>query len=84
MAVPTSGRNLKISLPNGEDLSYDLFTQESMEYTPVVYLPGLVREKNEAKSINLQSLCKKASTTFLAADYYGVGRFDADIDIHRH
>jgi pimeloyl-ACP methyl ester carboxylesterase len=77
VSPPQSGKNLKISVPGTNDvISYDLFHQVKEEFIPIVYLPGLVREKNEAKSVYLQSLCKKASTSFLAADYYGVGRSD--------
>lgn len=69
------GRNLKLPVEGGS-LSYDLFRSKTPNSTPVVYLPGLVKEKNEAKSINLQSLCKKEDLTFLSADYFGVGRSD--------
>merc|ERR1719231_1907790 len=76
-----TGRNLKISLPGGggskeEFISYDYINhgENSGSINPIVYLPGLVRQKNEAKSINLQQLCKKGGTRFLGADYYGVGR----------
>lgn len=37
-------------------------------------LIGLIRAKNEAKSITLQSWCKKMDFTFFCADYFGVGR----------
>eukprot|EP00601_Ochromonadales_sp_CCMP2298_P003059 CAMPEP_0173188672 /NCGR_PEP_ID=MMETSP1141-20130122/11376_1 /TAXON_ID=483371 /ORGANISM="non described non described, Strain CCMP2298" /LENGTH=275 /DNA_ID=CAMNT_0014112609 /DNA_START=192 /DNA_END=1019 /DNA_ORIENTATION=- len=70
-----TGRNLKLDVEGGY-LSYDVFYPKgaSARDPAIVYLPGLVREKNEAKSINLQALCKKSDMTFLSADYYGVGR----------
>lgn len=72
-AEKVSGRNLKFPVDGGL-LSYDLFHANEAGGPPIVYLPGLVREKNEAKSINLQALCKKSDLTFLSADYFGVGR----------
>lgn len=68
-----SGRNLKFNVQGGY-LSYDLFYASNANEPQIMYLPGLIREKNEAKSINLQALCKKNDMTFLSADYYGVGR----------
>lgn len=68
-----SGRNLQIKL-DGNYISYDLFRASSPSRQCIVYLPGLVREKSEAKSINLQALCKREDYTFLTADYFGVGR----------
>lgn len=75
MLSPESGRNLKIHV-NGFDLSYDLFRPQtqSANAPAIIYLPGLIRQKNEAKSINLQALCKRSDLTFLCADYVGVGR----------
>lgn len=37
-------------------------------------MPCLNRPKNEAKSTNLASWCRKSDFSFLCADYYGVGR----------
>jgi len=68
-----SGRNLRFSVDGGY-LSYDLFYASGPNEPQIVYLPGLIREKNEAKSINLQALCKKNDMTFLSADYFGVGK----------
>ena len=71
-----SGKDLKIAAPDGSLISYDYFAPEGGTVgTPIVYLPGLVRQKNEAKSINLRALCKKNSLTYLGADYHGVGRW---------
>lgn len=71
--IEESGRNLKFSVEGGY-LSYDLFYASGATQPQIVYLPGLIREKNEAKSINLQALCKKNDMTFLSADYFGVGK----------
>eukprot|EP01038_Epipyxis_sp_PR26KG_P013172 gene13172-17648_t len=68
-----SGRNLKIDVEGGF-ITYDLVQSGGSGGSPIVFLPGLVRTKNSAKSINLQSLCKKSDLTFLGADYYGVGK----------
>lgn len=68
-----SGRNL-IANVNGVDLSYDLVRSVRGSSPAILFLPGLIREKNEAKSIFLKSLCKKADLTFLCADYVGVGK----------
>lgn len=69
-----SGRNNKINV-NGFDLAYDLHRSTSSTEGPaIMFLPGLIRQKNEAKSINLQALCKNLDLTFLCADYVGVGR----------
>jgi len=68
------GRNNKLSL-DGFEIAYDLLRSSEGSVDPaVVFLPGLIRQKNEAKSINLQALCKKLGITFLCADYVGVGR----------
>ena len=71
--IEESGRNLKFNVKGGY-LSYDLFYASGANEPQIVYLPGLIREKNEAKSINLQALCKKNDMTFLSADYFGVGK----------
>jgi hypothetical protein len=68
-----SGRNLIANI-NGVDLSYDLVRSKTSATPAIVFLPALIREKNEAKSIYLKSLCKKADLTFLCADYLGVGK----------
>lgn len=73
MSEPAFNRNLKICI-RGSNICYDIFRSRSQRETAIVFLPGLVREKNEGKSISLQSYCKKADYTFISADYYGVGR----------
>lgn len=67
------GRNLKLAVEGGF-ISYDSYLTSSPNRPLLVYLPGLVRTRNEAKSINLQSLCKREDFSFLGADYFGVGR----------
>ena len=69
------GRNLKLEVEGGM-ISYDCYQSSSSSANRplIVYLPGLERTRNEAKSINLQSLCKREDFTFLGADYFGVGR----------
>jgi len=77
-----SGRNLQLEVEGGY-ISYDVFYSNdaaSCLEPSIVYLPGLVREKNEAKSINLQQLCKRNDMTFLGADYYGVGRSSGNFE----
>lgn len=69
-----SGRNLKLNVQGGV-ISYDYFSSSSIasaattksSSAPVgmVYLPGLVRQRNEAKSINLQALCRREELLFL-------------------
>lgn len=69
-----TGRNLKANV-KGNSICYDfLRSKTSNRYPPIIYLPGLLKEKSDLKSINLQSLCKKEDFTFLSADYLGVGR----------
>lgn len=68
------GRDLHITI-NNNDLAYDFATSSnSQKSVAIMYLPGLIRQKNEAKTINLKSLCKKLGVTFLCADYVGVGK----------
>jgi pimeloyl-ACP methyl ester carboxylesterase len=74
MSTLADGRNQKLEV-NGGTLCFDASTSKyNSQDSPIVYLPGLAREKNEGKSMNLQSWCKKVDMTFLSADYYGVGR----------
>ena len=68
-----SGRNLAFNTPEGDTLSYDCFFSASGS-TPIVYLPGLIRQKNEAKATNLQAFCRRNDLTYFCADYLGVGR----------
>jgi len=68
-----TGRNLKLDVDGGS-LCYDLLKPKNLEGSPILYLPGLIREKNEAKSASLQAWCKKSDYLFLCADYFGVGR----------
>ena len=68
-----SGRNLAFKASEGNTLSYDCFFSSSGR-TPVVYLPGLIRQKNEAKATNLQAFCRRNDLTYFCADYLGVGR----------
>lgn len=69
------GRNLQLPVSEGNFICYDFLHSGAQSKAPtIVYLPGLVRERNEAKSINLQSLCKRTDMKFLSADYFGVGR----------
>ena len=75
-----SGRNLAFTTPDkGETLSYDLFISSSGG-TPVVYLPGLIRQKNEAKATNLQAFCRRNDLTYFCADYLGVGRSSGNFE----
>ena len=61
---------------DGAQICYDISVAQATERSgpPIVYLPGLIRPKSEAKSLNLQAFCRKAGFTFLCADYYGNGR----------
>ena len=59
---------------DGGQLCYDILKSAEKGGHPIVYLPGLIRPKSEAKSLNLQAFCKKAGFTFLCADYFGNGR----------
>lgn len=63
-----------MKVPGGK-IFYDLYrSQESNKNPPVLYLPSLNRPKNEAKSNNLQTWCRRNDITFLCADYFGLGR----------
>jgi pimeloyl-ACP methyl ester carboxylesterase len=74
MSMLADGRNKKLDVDGGT-LCYDIMTSKyNSQDAPIVYLPGLSREKNEGKAMSLQSWCKKVDMTFLSADYYGVGR----------
>lgn len=73
-----SGRNLK-KIINGYNINYDLeYARKGEAKPPVVYLPGLKCDKNVARSINLQTLCRREDITFLSADYYGCGKSEGD------
>jgi len=75
MMSTDSGRNLGFKTPEGTVLCYDLFRpNRGNKGSPVLFLPGLIRQKNEAKAANLQSWCRKNDLTFFCADYLGVGR----------
>eukprot|EP01035_Chromulina_nebulosa_P018941 gene18941-24749_t len=67
-----SGRNLVINIENN-DISYDI-ARGSANKPAIMFLPGLIRQKDDAKSITLKSICKKLGLTFLCADYLGVGK----------
>ena len=67
------GRNLAYETTEGTTLSYDYFPSSSRD-KPIMYLPGLIRQKNEAKATNLQAFCRRNDLTYLCADYLGVGR----------
>lgn len=71
-----SGRNLAYTTTEGAVLSYDLFraSPRSVNEPPIVFLPGLIRQKNEIKATTLQSWSRKNDYTFFCADYMGVGR----------
>lgn len=71
MSVP-NGRNQFVDV-NSNKICFDYF-KSSTSSTSIVYLPGLIREKTDPKSLNLQSWCKKSDFTFFCADYLGVGR----------
>jgi pimeloyl-ACP methyl ester carboxylesterase len=64
-----------LQVPGGK-IFYDLYrTQDPTKSSPpVLYLPSLNRPKNEAKSTNLQTWCRRNDLTFLCADYFGLGR----------
>lgn len=73
-AAPFAGGfNLQFNI-NGTAISYDMHRPRYLPSPIIFYLPGLVREKNEAKSINLHTFCKRAEFTYVSADYFGVGR----------
>ena len=69
-----SGRNLPYKTVEGAVLCYDLFRGTGSTEPPIVFLPGLIRQKNEIKATTLQSWCRKNDMTFFCADYMGVGR----------
>jgi esterase/lipase len=71
------GRNLAYETTEGTTLSYDYFPSSSRD-KPIMYLPGLIRQKNEAKATNLQAFCRRNDLTYLCADYLGVGRSSGD------
>ena len=66
-------RNQILEVEGGQ-ICYDIARATDRAGPPIVYLPGLIRPKSEAKSLNLQAFCRKAGFTFLCADYYGNGR----------
>ena len=72
-----TGRNLAYEKEDGSVLSYDFFPSSNMD-KPILYLPGLIRQKNEAKATNLQAFCRRNDLTYLCADYLGVGRSSGD------
>ena len=72
-ALDQISRNVMIDVDGGQ-LCYDILKSTERVGHPIVYLPGLIRPKSEAKSLNLQAFCKKAGFTFLCADYFGNGR----------
>jgi len=80
MKKEDSGRNLQFKTPEGATLCYDLFRRRSMQggyvgnESPIVFLPGLIRQKSDVKATNLQAFCRKNDITFFCADYLGVGR----------
>lgn len=67
------GKNL-VAEVNGANLCYDFYKATSPVGPPVVYLPGLIRQKTDAKSINLQQWCKRTGLSYFCSDYVGVGR----------
>lgn len=69
------GKNQFVDV-KGTSVCYDYLKSQTSSGSgpPVVYLPGLIRQKTDAKSINLQSWCKKQDFSFFCADYAGVGR----------
>ena len=74
------GRNLRLDVDGGV-LSYDFFVPTAGSSSSsssalgsggtgpigIAYLPGLVRQRNEAKSINLQTLCRRENLFFLVS-----------------
>ena len=75
--VANSGRNQAYKAAEGSTLCYDLFRRRSsvgFPDSPIVFLPGLIRQKSDVKATNLQSFCRKNDITFFCADYLGVGR----------
>jgi len=50
----------------------------NLQLVPPPDLPCLSRAKNNAKSSNLETFCRRTSRSFLCADYYGVGRSDGE------
>ena len=67
-----TGSNLVLEV-DGAKLCYDIILASPRAGPPIVYLPGLIRPKVEAKAVNLRQFCKKNGFTFLCADYYGNG-----------
>jgi len=72
-----SGRDQYLEVPDGK-LCYDLWWVDDNEKNPLMYLPCLNREKNEAKAANLRVWCRQKGHTYLAHDYYGVRRSSGD------
>ena len=66
------GKNQKIDI-NGCTIFYDHIVSKT-DGARVVFLPGLIRQKNDAKSTNLQAFARRNDFTFLCSDYRGVGR----------
>ena len=71
-----TGRNFDMVTNAAEDekMFYDVFHPEGEDdgRPAVLYLPNLVRGKNDVKSSSLQNRCKRSKLTFLCADYHGV------------
>jgi len=75
--LTSSGRTLPFKSSDGSTLCFDLFRRRSavgFPDSPIVFLPGLIRQKSDVKATNLQSFCRKNDITFFCADYLGVGR----------
>lgn len=68
-----------IELDTGGSICYDVIKADRYFGPPILFLPGLIRPKAEAKSVNLRSFCKKNGFSFLCADYWGQGQSSGDI-----
>lgn len=66
------GKNQQMDV-NGCMIFYDHIVSKT-DGARVVFLPGLIRQKNDAKSTNLQAFARRNDFTFLCSDYRGVGR----------
>jgi len=63
-----------IEVEDGGSICFDRYVARPKLGAPVLYLASLNGPNNEAKSTKLKAWCRKNGSTFIAADYFGVGR----------